>query len=138
MIGGIGCEKDTNTENFSYLKCAPVVIKGTKNDIIGKWKLVQKWSMVGTDGNAAVFDTIDVSCDNVYYEFKKDNLLTVSGNDNEIPIGTYLYSYQVINDCPACLPAPNLKIEGFDSIFCYVEEYKMIMTNKGKLFVRTK
>lgn len=135
---GVGCEKEKVIEDFSHLKCAPLLKIGAKDDIIGKWKLVQIWKMVGAEGNSAVFDTIDVSCNNVYYEFKTDNILKITGNEDDFPAGSYTYSYQPANICPTCLPAPNLIIGDYEPIFCLVYEYKIIMTLKGRLFLRTK
>lgn len=138
LIGGVGCEKDElKIENFSYLKCAPIPLKGTKGDIIGTWKLIQTWSVIGVKGNALVFDTLDVSCQNVYYEFKKDNTLRVTGNVGNIPFGTYQYSYVEFNDCPLCLPSPNLSINELDTtFFSIVEPYKMAIGET--MFIRIK
>lgn len=110
---------------------------GTKGDVIGTWKLIQTWSIIGPNGNAAVFDTIDVSCQNVYYEFKKDNTLIVTGNVGNVPSGTYRYSYVEYNACPLCLPSPNLSINELDTtFFSIVEPYKMSIDRT--IFVRIK
>jgi hypothetical protein len=138
LLGGMGCEKEEKIENFSYLKCAPELKIGVKDDIIGKWKLVETWTMIGIEDNAVVNDTIDVSCKNIFYEFKPDKTLTITGEGDDIPAGTYSYSYQPANVCPTCLPAPNLTISDFKPIFCPVYEYKLIFTLQGKMFLRIK
>ena len=142
---GVSCKKDNEEslatkfeKEFSKLTCKPEPVFGKKNDIIGKWKLVQKWSITGSQNGAAIIDTVDVSCDNVIYEFKDDNTLTVTGDRDDIAAGNYPYSYQPINICATCLPAPNLRIDNKEGIFAYVYEYKIIMTNLNKTFIRIK
>lgn len=138
LLGVAGCEKEKiNIEDFSYLKCVPVPVMGTKGDVVGTWKLIQTWSIIGSNGPAAVLDTIDVSCKDVYYEFKKDNTLKVIGNVGNVPSGTYEYSYLEFNACPLCLPSPNLSINELDTAyFCMVEPYKMLINQN--MFVRIK
>ena len=79
----------------------------------------------------------DVSCKNVYYEFRKDNTLTVTGHAGNIPSGTYEYSYVEYNACPLCDPSPNLRIKKPDTAYyCIVNPYQMSI-NKTR-FVRIK
>jgi len=127
LTAGAGCEKDElKVEDFTHLKCPLVPTRGAKGDIIGTWKLIQTISVVGTKENVAVFDTMDVSCKNVYYEFKKDKTLRVTGNVGNIPSGTYEYLYVEYNPCPLCDPGPNLLISALDTTYyCIVEPYKM-------------
>ncbi|MDO4704332.1 DUF5004 domain-containing protein [Tannerella sp.] len=138
LMVGAGCEKEElKVEDFTHLKCPLVPTIGAKGDIIGTWKLIQTISVVGTKENVAVFDTMDVSCKNVYYEFKKDKTLRVTGNVGNIPSGTYEYLYVEFNTCPLCLPAPNLSINKFDTTYyCIVEPYKMSIDKT--IFMRIK
>lgn len=138
LLGVAGCEKEElKVENFGYLKCPPVPIVGVKGDVIGTWKLIQTWSAAGAKGNAVVFDTLDVSCKNVYYEFKKDNTLTVTGHAGNIPSGTYEYLYVEYNACPLCDPSPNLRIKKSDTAYyCIVAPYQMSIDKTR--FVRIK
>ncbi len=138
LTAGAGCEKEElKAEDFSHLKCPPVPITKSKGDVIGTWKLIQTWSVVAPKGNVAIFDTIDVSCKNVYYEFKKDNTLRVTGNVGNIPSGTYEYLYVEYNPCPLCDPGPNLLIKKLDTAYyCIVEPYKMSIDRT--IFVRIK
>lgn len=142
---GAGCKKDNKEtlaakfeKEFGKLQCKSEPVFGKKDDIVGKWKLVQTWSITGSQNGAAIIDTVDVSCNNVIYEFKADNTLTVTGDKDDVAPGKYTYSYRTINSCPTCLPAPNLRIDNKEGIFAYVYEYKIIMPNVNKAFIRIK
>lgn len=67
--------------------------------IIGKWKLVKiQTSGFNPTGTVEVFDYSNY---NIIYEFKLDNILTISGNIKDIDeykghkLGEYLYSFSV-------------------------------------------
>ncbi len=147
-------ELDLN-KTLSEIKCLPdSPVKGKENDIIGEWKLVQIGKRVGF---GVPVDTIDISCDNVYFEFENDSILQVLGKSNLLKQGSYKYTYSplifnrnLIDSVPKPDMGPNLGIKINDSLylrsgsFCFVKPSKMHIlhhfgnTSVVEIFIRTK
>ena len=145
LLMGVSCKKQEKEslatkfeKEFGSLQCIPDPVFGKKNEIIGKWKLVQKCSAVGEQNGGLIFDTVDVSCNNVIYEFKSDNTLTITGDKDDITPGNYTYIYQPVNDWYINDFPPNLQIVGLKNISCFIYEYKIVMPNVNKAFIRIK
>lgn len=101
-------EKDCSIgKEFTGTNCKVTPVCGKANDIIGKWKLVKTKEAYSLKNG---FN--DYSCDEVIYEFRTDNKLVVTSNIEEQLNGEYKFNYKGINDCPTCLPAENLQIDG--------------------------
>ncbi len=137
----ISCEKKTQ---INELRCPPdYVLKGKQHNILGVWKLVQVTKkVVGT----TLIDSIDISCDNVYFKFKNDSILQVIGNSNIFKEEVYKYSYKPIKgEDSLSLPGPNLLIKSKNNgSYCFVEISKMHILHHfenvsvKEIFIRTK
>jgi hypothetical protein len=102
---------------YAKAECLSPAKTGKEDDITGKWKLVLE-----INEN----DTLDRSCEEIVYHFKKDQTLTVSSNTEEKDA---VYEYSPYPLCPVCLPRdpkPNLKM-GDATIYCEVLISKMIV-----------
>jgi hypothetical protein len=101
---------------YEKTKCLFAVKTGEKDDIVGKWKLALE-----INGS----DTIDRSCEDIVYHFKKDGTLTVSGNTEVCE-----FNYSGYPFCPSCYPPknaqPNLKMCD-TAVFCQLSSRRMNM-----------
>ncbi len=92
-------------KHLAELKCPPVTaLRGKADKIIGKWKLT-RFFLNRENQNE------DISCKNIFFEFKKDSTLTISEDWRILKKGTYKYEY--INMGGACPGEYNLIINNF-------------------------
>src|SRR5690606_11860501 len=81
------CRKEGLNEDDS-LRCPVTSKEGPEDSVIGKWKLVKVLSF---DGKFQ-----DYSCDNVFYYFKEEGILTISGvKEGMISRGNGEYAFEV-------------------------------------------
>ncbi len=131
-MGIMGCEEDNEdialkevNKVISELTCPITSLsKGKKNDIVGKWRLIQTAQRIDV---GAPIDTIDVSCIGVIFEFKNNNVLKITGSSTLFKEGVYKYTYYV-PEKPNSLshPGPNLEINDRSwRLFCTVNQYRM-------------
>jgi hypothetical protein len=110
---------------YEKAACPSLVKIGQVDGIVGKWKLVLE-----INGK----DTIDRSCENLVYHFKKDGTLAISGSA-EKKEEDVTYEYRGYPFCPVCLPfdpQPNLSIGDNTAFFCQVLLIKMILYPQWK------
>ncbi len=142
FFSAVLCFIATSCEKNTQLGCPPdYIIKGEKHNILGIWKLVKKAKKIQ---GSTYTDSIDISCDNVYFKFKNDSILQVLGNSNILKQGIYEYSYnKPVKEDSLSLPGPNLFIKSKGS-YCFVDTSKMHIlhyfenTSVVEIFIRTK
>ena len=98
-----------------------------KNQIIGRWKLVEVWVY---NSNRDESIKVDYSGKNIIYNFQDDNKLVITDPIDDLFIfddfkeGDRLYKYRLLAGCSVCLPSENLAVANSTSDFqWYVAGY---------------
>jgi hypothetical protein len=112
-------------------KCNIDSIIGDKNNIIGRWRLLNNSNIFGPTPTTF----IDYSCENIIFEFRESDTLKIENNLNKFPIyssGLYNYSYTLGDSTKFAIVA----INNFKWI-CIPSESKLVldasMLDGGKL-----
>ncbi|MCH7414893.1 hypothetical protein MM213_15440 [Belliella sp. R4-6] len=85
------CQEDGLPEG--ELKCPVEAVEGQEDDVVGKWKLVERRTISLFSGEIEVKD---YSCDNVLYCFKPDGVLQINDNVGGWGYETGVYNYELI------------------------------------------
>jgi hypothetical protein len=107
-----------------------------RETVIGKWKLQNvTYAYDNEEKKSVEFKDIPV-----LYEFKDSNKLTVTGDESIlpddilIPEGEHSYEYTKLNVGILALPAPNLRIDQREPLYCFALANDNIMTLGGEMF----
>lgn len=110
----ISCDNEKETEEpqepavdvrleeiLTSIACTPDILLGQKDDILGKWLLIQ--SRYGLESR----ELTDRSCEGIIYHFLPGNRLVITADDTHHLNGEYEYTYR---PWTTRLPGPNLFI----------------------------
>jgi hypothetical protein len=104
MISSCGKEKESDENPY-------------RENIIGKWKLVEIVTTIGY-GNQNT-DTVDYSNSNIIYDFQNDSIFIITGYvPDDLLEGMHTYNYAQPVYYKFGTPAPNLYIDYYEPVFC--------------------
>lgn len=110
MVGA--CDSDSKEEDYlgngyddilNQAACLENIQQGAKDNISGVWKYIYSSALKK-----------DYSCNDVFWIFHSDSLLTIVSSITEMPEKTYTYSYRPLETGVLQLPSPNLIIKNND------------------------
>jgi hypothetical protein len=125
LAGGFSCSKE-NTENTG-------IGSPHRENIIGKWKLVEIITVIGYGNENA--DTVDYSNSNIIYDFQNDSILIITGYvPNDLSEGEHTYEYTQPPFSPYAISwYSNLSINNIPDFVCIAFKKEIKMTISGEI-----
>jgi hypothetical protein len=119
LAGSVSCGKNEDENPY-------------RENIIGKWKLVEIITVIGYGNENA--DTVDYSNDNIIYDFQNDSVLLITGYvRNDLSEGMHTYNYTQPPHTPLNMWNGNFSIDNVPDFVCIALRKEKEMTIGGEI-----